>query len=91
MISVLEWSVLVFYDENDNFKEKRWIVTSYDPTRTMREKGIKKAISSETALEKEVIDTISLSIQRKKDTSLLVYSSPSFSLPKDTPYLLNGQ
>lgn len=45
---------------------------------------LRKAVSEETALEKEVIDSLSLSIQRKKDTSLLVYSSPSFSLPKDT-------
>lgn len=45
---------------------------------------LRKAVSEETALEKEVIDSLSLSIQRKKDTSLLVYSSPSLSLPKDT-------
>lgn len=74
----------IVVDDEDNLKEKRWIVTSYDPTRSREEKGIKKAISEEIALEKEVIDSLSLSIQRKKDTSLLVYSSPSFSLPKDT-------
>lgn len=45
---------------------------------------LRKAVSEETALEKEVIDSLSLSIQRKKDTSLLVYSSPSLSVPKDT-------
>ena len=74
----------IVVDNEDNFKEKRWIVTSYDPTRTMKEKGIKKAISEEIALEKEVIDSHSLSIQRKKDAPLVAYSSPSFSLPKDT-------
>lgn len=74
----------IVVDDEDNLKEKRWIVTSYDPTRSREEKGIKKAISEEIALEKEVIDSLSLSIQRKKDTSLLVYSSPSLSLPKGT-------
>ena len=74
----------IVVDDEDNLKEKRWIVTSYDPTRTMREKGIRKAVSEETALEKEVIDSHSLSIQRKKDAPLVAYSSPSFSLPKDT-------
>lgn len=74
----------IVVDNEDNFKEKRWIVTSYDPTRTMKEKGIKKAISEEIALEKEVIDSHSLSIQRKKDAPLVAYSSPSFSLPKGT-------
>lgn len=74
----------IVVDDEDNLKEKRWIVTFYDPTRTMREKGIRKAVSEETALEKEVIDSHSLSIQRKKDAPLVAYSSPSFSLPKDT-------
>lgn len=74
----------IVVDDEDNLKEKRWIVTSYDPTRTMREKGIRKAVSEETALEKEVIDSHSLSIQRKKDAPLVAYSSPSFSLPKGT-------
>ena len=45
---------------------------------------LRKAVSEETALEKEVIDSHSLSIQRKKDAPLVAYSSPSFSLPKDT-------
>lgn len=74
----------IVVDDEDNLKEKRWIVTSYDPTRTMREKGIRKAVSEETALGKEIIDSHSLSIQRKKDAPLVAYSSPSFSLPKDT-------
>lgn len=45
---------------------------------------LRKAIPEETALEREVIDSHSLSIQRKKDAPLVAYSSPSFSLPKDT-------
>lgn len=81
----------IVVDDEDNLKEKRWIVTSYDPTRTMREKGIRKAVSEETALEKEVIDSHSLSIQRKKDAPLVAYSSPSFSLPKDTTNTNNMQ
>lgn len=44
----------IVVDDEDNFKEKRWIVTSYDPTRTTEEKGIRKAVSSETALEKSL-------------------------------------
>lgn len=45
---------------------------------------LRKAVSEETALEREVIDSHSLSIQRKKDAPLVAYSSPSFSLPKGT-------
>jgi hypothetical protein len=41
------------YDEEDNFRDKRWIITSYDPTRTTKEKGIEKAISEENCLTKE--------------------------------------
>lgn len=74
----------IVVDDEDNFKEKRWIVTSYDPTRSVREKGIRKAVSEETALEKEVIVDLSPTIQWKKDESLPTCSSPSFSLPKDT-------
>lgn len=33
----------IVVDDEDNLKEKRWIVTSYDPTRTMREKRYKKS------------------------------------------------
>nr|DAJ68373.1 MAG TPA: VIP2 [Caudoviricetes sp.] len=44
----------IVVDDEDNFKEKRWIVTSYDPTRTIEEKGIRKAVSEETALEKSL-------------------------------------
>lgn len=45
---------------------------------------LRKAIPEEIAFEREVIDSHSLSIQRKKDAPLVAYSSPSFSLPKDT-------
>ena len=33
MILMLGWSVLVFYDEDDNFRDKDWILTSYDNSR----------------------------------------------------------
>lgn len=81
----------IVVDDEDNLKEKRWIVTSYDPTRTMKEKGIRKAVSEETAFEREVIDSHSLSIQRKKDAPLVAYSSSSLSLPKDTTNIDNMQ
>lgn len=74
----------IVVDDEDNFKEKRWIVTSYDPTRSVREKGIRKAIPEEIAFEREVIADLSPTIQRKKDESLPTCSSPSFSLPKGT-------
>ena len=48
------------------------------------EDKIRKAVSEETALEKEVIIDLSPTIQWKKDESLPTCSSPSFSLPKDT-------
>lgn len=38
MILILGWSVLVFYDEDDNFKDKRYILISYDYTKPMSEK-----------------------------------------------------
>lgn len=74
----------IVVDDEDNFKEKRWIVTSYDPTCSVREKGIRKAIPEEIAFEREVIADLSPTIQRKKDESLPTCSSPSLSLPKDT-------
>ena len=129
-----------FYDENDNFNDKRFILTSYNHVVSkedkkssssklqsnsveVRETTLKKSLGCNTPNnsvfqhglssvennshfslidsfykeesgrscsslnEKEVIDSLSLSIQRKKDTSLLVYSSPSFSLPKDINYM----
>ena len=33
MILMLGWSGLVFYDEDDNFRDKDWILTSYDNSR----------------------------------------------------------
>ena len=39
--------------DDDNITTKRWIVTSYDPTRDRKDKGIEKAVSNETASEKE--------------------------------------
>lgn len=51
------------------------------------EDKIRKAVSEETALEKEVIVDLSPTIQWKKDESLPTCSSPSFSLPKDINYM----
>lgn len=52
---------------------------------------IRKAVSEETAFEREVINSHSLSIQRKKDAPLVAYSSPSLSLPKGTTNMNNMQ
>ena len=41
MILMLGWSVLVFYDEDDNFRDKDWILTSYDNSR--KEDKIRKS------------------------------------------------
>lgn len=45
MILMLGWSVLVFYDEDDNFRDKDWILTSYDNSR--KEDKIRKSGSAE--------------------------------------------
>ena len=41
MILMLGWSGLVFYDEDDNFRDKDWILTSYDNSR--KEDKIRKS------------------------------------------------
>lgn len=74
----------IVVDNEDNFKEKRWIVTSYDPTRTMREKGIKKAIPEEIAFKKEVNSSNPLQNSLEKGVTLSTFSPNALSLPKDT-------
>lgn len=81
---VLVITQTIVVDDEDNLKEKRWIVTSYDPTRTMREKGIRKAISSETAFEKEVNGSSPLQHSLEKGVTLSTFSPDSLSAPKDT-------
>ena len=81
---VLVITQTIVVDDEDNLKEKRWIVTSYDPTRTMREKGIRKAISSETAFEKEVNGSSPLQHSLEKGVTLSTFSPDSLSVPKDT-------
>lgn len=84
---VLVITQTIVVDDEDNLKEKRWIVTSYDPTRTMREKGIRKAISSETAFEKEVNGSSPLQHSLEKGVTLSTFSPDSLSAPKDTTNL----
>ena len=42
-----------FYDENDNFRNKLWVLTSYDASRKEEDK-LRKVVSEETALEKSL-------------------------------------
>jgi hypothetical protein len=84
---VLVITQTIVVDDEDNLKEKRWIVTSYDPTRTMREKGIRKAISSETAFEKEVNGSSPLQHSLEKGVTLSTFSPDSLLVPKDTTNL----
>lgn len=42
-----------FYDENDNFRNKLWVLTSYDASRKEEDK-LRKVVSEETAFKKEV-------------------------------------
>lgn len=78
------------YDEEDNFKEKLWVLTSYDTSR--KEEGkIRKAVSEETALERDQVIFIpnNSSVNSRKnhlerDQSSIDYSQCSLSLPKGT-------
>ena len=55
-----------FYDENDNFRNKLWVLTSYDASRKEEDK-LRKVVSEETAFKKEVNSSSPLqySAQRK--------------------------
>lgn len=78
------------YDEEDNFKEKLWILTSYDTSRKEEDK-LRKAVSEETALERDQVIFIpnNSSVNSRKnhlerDQPSIDYSQCSLSLPKDT-------
>ena len=55
---MLGWSGLVFYDEDDNFRDKDWILTSYDNSR--KEDKIERA-------RLYLIDLIVLMIRTQRD------------------------
>ena len=43
-----------FYDENDNFRNKLWVLTSYDASRKEEDK-LRKVVSEETAPRKFLV------------------------------------
>ena len=57
---MLGWSGLVFYDEDDNFRDKDWILTSYDNSRKEDKKSSSSKLQSnsvevrETTLKKSL-------------------------------------
>ena len=81
MILMLGWSGLVFYDEVDNFRDKDWILTSYDNSR--KEDKIRK---SSTILNRPDSSNDTDSARRNS-----LISSGALSLPKDISYLFNEQ
>ena len=78
---MLGWSGLVFYDEDDNFRDKDWILTSYDNSR--KEDKIRK---SSTILNRPDSSNDTDSARRNS-----LISSGALSSPKDVSYLLNEQ
>ena len=75
-----------FYDENDNFRNKLWVLTSYDASRKEEDK-LRKVVSEETALEKSRFYPSSETPTFNRngtERSLTVISSKDFSQPKDT-------
>lgn len=85
------------YDDEDNFKEKVWVLTSYDVSRKQEDK-IRKAVSEETALERDQVifnpNNSSVSSRKnhlERDQPSVDYSQCSLSQPKDTSYSLNEQ
>ena len=76
-----------FYDENDNFRNKLWVLTSYDASRKEEDK-LRKVVSEETAFKKEVNSSSPLQYSLEKGVTLstfspdscLLYTSPS---PRD--------
>lgn len=80
----------VVYNEEDDFRDKIWILTSYDKNRSKEEK-IRKAISNETALEKDPITLCpcNSSVNSRKNhleqgRTNIVIAQCSFSDCKDT-------
>lgn len=85
------------YDDEDNFKEKVWVLTSYDVSRKQEDK-IRKAVSEETALERDQVifnpNNSSVSSRKnhlERDQPSVDYSQCSLSQPKDTSCSLNEQ
>ena len=78
------------YDKNDTLKEKLWVLTSYDTSRKEEDK-IRKAVSEETALERDQVTfcPCNSSVNSRKNhlekgQTNSVISQCSLSLPKDT-------
>ncbi len=79
----------IVYDDEDNFRDKIWILTSYDQNRTIEDK-IRKATSDEIALEKNQVvlcpNNSSVSSRKnhlEKGQTNIVISQCSFSEYKD--------
>lgn len=71
----------IVYDEDDNLKNKYWILTSYDNSKTIKDK-----------LKKSFDYTLPGNSKTDKDQSLTVFSSESsLLLPKDTTNIDNMQ
>lgn len=86
-------SQTLVYDNEDNFRDKHWILTSYNQNIPIKDK-IRKAVSEETALEKSRFYPSSETPTFNRngtERSLTVISSKDFSQPKDTSYSLNEQ
>ena len=71
----------------ENTNERNAELNIINETRTMREKGIRKAISSETAFEKEVNGSSPLQHSLEKGVTLSTFSPDSLSVPKDITIL----
>ena len=79
-------SQTVVYGDEDNFRNKHWILTSYNQNIPIKDK-LRKAVSEETALEKSHFYPSSETPTFNRngtERSLTVISSKDFSLPKDT-------
>lgn len=72
-----------FYDENDNFRNKLWVLTSYDASRKEEDK-LRKVVSEETAFKKEMNSSSPLQYSLEKGVTLSTFSPDSLSQPKDT-------
>ena len=72
-----------YYDENDNFRNKLWVLTSYDASRKEEDK-LRKVVSEETAFKKEVNSSSPLQYSLEKGVTLSTFSPDSLSQPKDT-------
>ena len=69
--------------ENDNFRNKLWVLTSYDASRKEEDK-LRKVVSEETAFKKEVNSSSPLQYSLEKGVTLSTFSPDSLSQPKDT-------